>query len=118
MGVTHSGDVFGRRPVFLSQNGLVDEFAGGGTDNVSSQDPIRGLVRQNFDKTVSFVVGFRPGIGHEGEFAHFVVHTLTLQLLLTLSHPTHFGVCVNYRWHAVVIDVDGASVDALYADNT
>lgn len=118
MGVAHPGDVFAGRAIFLRQYRLINQFAGTGADDVSSQDSVCGLIGQNFDKTIGFVVGFRSGVGHEGEFAHFVVDAFALQLFLALSHPAHFGVGVDHRRDAVVIDMDGSSVDAFYADDT
>jgi len=112
-----TGNIFRRCSILHGQNGLVDQLAGSGANDVRAQHAVSCLIRQNLDETVGLVVRLGTGVGHEGELAHFVGNSLLLKGLLGFAHPRDLGMRVDHTGHTVVVNVNVTAVDALDGDH-
>lgn len=82
-----------------------------------SQNPVCVLIRQNLDETIGVIVRLCSRVCHERKFADFVLNAFALEIFFCFADPADFRVRVDDRWHAIVINVDWATLDALHADN-
>lgn len=74
-------------------------------------------VTYEFHQTFRVLVGLCTRVGGEGELADLVRNTGFLQLLLILSDPRDFRVCVHNGWDGIVVDVSVTGLQDFYGGN-
>lgn len=88
------------------------------TNDVYTENSVGLLFREELDKALTVLVCLGSGVGSEGEFSDVILNTSGLQVLLGLSHPGNFGVGVDDRRDAVVVDVTVTRFDVFNSGDT
>ena len=106
MSVANSGHILSSSAIFHRQDTFSNHLTSNGSDNVNTEDLVGGAVRENLDETFRVVDSLCSGVGHEGEASDLVGDAFSLEVFFGLANPGDFGVGVDDRGDAVIVDVD------------
>ena len=106
MSVANSGNILSSSAIFHREDTFSNHLTSNGSDNVNTEDLVGGAVRENLDETFRVVDSLCSGVGHEGEASDLVGDAFGLEVFFGLANPGDFGVGVDNRGDAVVVNVD------------
>merc|ERR1719171_2450540 len=92
MRVADPRDVLGRGPILDCEARLGDELPRRSVDDVHAEKFVCLLAREHLREAVCVIAGFRSGVGGKGKLTLLVCHTIGLELLFRVAHPSHLGV--------------------------
>ena len=88
------------------------------TNDMSTQNLICLLLRQELDKAIRVEICLCPRIGCEHKLANVVFDTIGFEFLLGLADPGDLGVGVDNGRDGSVVDVTVAVLDVLNGSDT
>ena len=105
MSMAHSCNVLRCGAIFHRQNTFGNHLSGDRSDDVDAENLVSCAVGENLDEAFGIVDSFRAGVRHKWEASDFVADVLGLEVFFRLANPSDFGVSVDHRRDAVVVDV-------------
>src|SRR5579863_10701399 len=95
MGVTGTGDVFGRSAEFHGDRGLADHVTGIGAEDVHAEHAVGLGVGEDFDETVGGQIDLGAPVGGERKLADSVGDAGRLQFFLGFADGGDLRIGVN-----------------------
>ena len=113
-----------------------------GSNNMCSKKAISSFISKNLDHSIGIVVRLGAAVGGKREFANLKLHSLyfvlkklipengyrtdvcfkgtnrRFQIFFGFADPSDFWMCVDDRWYAVVVDMNGSSRNSFYANDS